>query len=228
MKKTSTQQTLLDGLDEGNTPNVQRDRPPHLRRVVSVSLSGPVKPVFTGLASLGVTALLDTRLTPTYPGRYSAAGVFNSQADLQYLCECHPTIGYHYAEQLAPTSEARKAFFDSFKNPKLNASTRDPMAWTNFIQAYITQLSKTKPLKQGSVRDIIYGSHEAIAIGCACPNHYDCHRRVACAIFETYIPEIEIEIFYPGNEPQRASPRRYIETDFQYLGILSDTKRRSQ
>lgn len=192
------------------------ERPPKLRRVVSISASMSAPVFYKLLQSGNVTALLDTRLSRSYD-----TARFTHEGDFPYITGLH-NIEYVYAPQFAPTREMRDVFDTTFKSAK--GPDRDPNAWTNFLREYERLLIERKPLQDPAIKRVLYGEHEAVAVLCACPHHDDCHRSYATGIMVNYIEGLELRVVYPDKVPSHASPRRYRLEDFPHAGLRANAR----
>lgn len=211
-----TEQLELPGtVKEDKQTGPKLEKPPCLRVVCSISCSMAARDFFSLLKQAGVSLVMDTRRTRSYQGR----GFATEEEDFRYLCELHGMV-YIVTEQLMPPKELREQFGEKFKYVKA-AANRDPQAWTNFLLGYQQYLHEQRPLRQGVVHEVLYGSHEKVAVVCACPHHEDCHRLFATSMMVKYLPGVELKVLYM-KESKRSSPRRYRLQDFPYFDIKAD------
>ena len=160
---------------------------PHLQTVFTIGFGGlDARTFFELLKNAGVTALIDTRRSPSGPRARFADG-----RDLPYLCDLH-NIAYSHNIELAPTRESRNRLKVVEGDKKRNQDDRAE-AWTRFLEGYVGQISQTKVLRPGSdLRSVVESAHERVAIACACAYHMDCHRRAAAGLIQYWVKGVDV------------------------------------
>ena len=168
----------------------------------------------------GNPLLLDTRRNPSY-----RTSKFADQEDLIYFCEVHD-VPYQHELSLAPTLELRQNLHKVLENKSCVMKDR-AMAWTEFLQGYSHLLvGHNKVLRTGNpLRKIVDGTHESIAIMCACGHHQDCHRQATAGLLGQWIKGVRVVHLDPsmmgGEKPSLKSPRRYLVRNIPSCGLVA-------
>lgn len=199
----------------------QLPKPPTLTTACSISTAMPAETFFSLLKSRNVTALADIRCTRFYQGAF-----WSSSRDIEYLCRIH-SVSYIVLEDLAPDVDLRKEFHSAF-DPAFDRRdyVKCEELWTAYLQDVAKLFSNRKVLSQeGPVRNLLYGSHSAIAFTCNCKHHSDCHRSVALGIIARYIEGVTVAQLYENGKPPPRVRGKTLLFPIENAGLVAEKVR---
>gem|GEM_PF-4032181 len=135
-------------------------------------------------------------------------------------------VEYIPLEIFAPTAQMRQVLRETFKEVNPKEGHFNPRAWTEYLEDYEKLMMVRHPIHDEFVRSrVIDGPHEVVAFVCSCRHHDDCHRSYVTALFTHWFTGVELRLLYPnGDEPLKASPRRYRLHDFPLVGLPENNK----